>query len=96
MASALTLKVKACSDFGRVLDLNDPAVWSPLADWPFVVGFDIETVSLSFSTALEFTGGGLPIGDIRFKSMRIIFAAKVSDDLEFMVGRCRLALSNPR
>jgi hypothetical protein len=58
-------------------------IWSPLADWPFTIGFDIETISVSFSTALEFTGGGLPIGDIRFKSMRVIFSAKLSDDLEF-------------
>ena len=47
------------------------------------VGFDITASTVIFSTALEFAGSGLPIGDISFKSMRVIFSARLGDDLEF-------------
>ena len=58
-------------------------IWSPLADWPFMVSFDIEEVKFCLSTALEFSDGGLPIGDIRFKSIRVTFCAVLNGDLAF-------------
>jgi hypothetical protein len=60
------------------------SIWSPLANWPFMISFDMETVKFCLATSLEFSEGGLPIGDIRFKLMRISFCATVGEgDPEF-------------
>jgi len=47
------------------------------------VSFDVASLKLCLSTALEFSDGGLPIGDIRFKSMTVTFCAELGDELAF-------------